>query len=70
MSLAGSKARLTGSTKQLWLQWAETKNYWKDAKSEEFEHQYLEELFLGVDRAVTVIEKLDELLAKVRKDCE
>jgi hypothetical protein len=70
MSLAGSKARLTGSTKQLWLQWDETKNYWKDAKSEEFEHEHLEELFLAVDRAVTVIEKLDELLARVRKDCE
>jgi hypothetical protein len=70
MSLAGSKARLTGTTKQLRLQWEDTKNYWKDAKSEEFQHRYLEELFLGVDRAVTVIEKLDELLAKVRKDCE
>jgi len=70
MSLAGSKARLTGSTKELWLHWEETRNYWKDAKSEEFQHLYLEELFLGVDRAVTVVEKLDELLEKVRKDCE
>ena len=70
MSLAGSKARLVGTTKQLRLQWEETKNYWKDAKCVEFEHRYLEELFLAVDRSVTVIEKLDELLEKVRKDCE
>ncbi|MBC8096991.1 MAG: hypothetical protein H7Y43_14385 [Akkermansiaceae bacterium] len=70
MSLAGTKARLSGITKELWLNWHETKNYWKDAKSEEFERQYLSELFLGIDRTISVMEKLDELLAKVRKDCE
>jgi len=70
MSAATSKGRLTGVTKQLALQWAETKNYWRDEKSREFELQYLQELFLDVDRAVAVIDKLDELLKKVRSDCE
>lgn len=70
MSLAGTKARLSGTTKELWLNWHETRKYWKDAKSEEFERQHLSELFLGIDRAISTLEKLDELLAKVRKDCE
>jgi hypothetical protein len=30
----------------------------------------LQELFVGVDKAVSVVEKLDELLKKVRSDCE
>ena len=30
----------------------------------------MQELFVGVDKAVAVIEKLDELLKKVRSDCE
>jgi hypothetical protein len=30
----------------------------------------MEELLIRVDKAVTVIEKLDALLTKVRKDCE
>jgi hypothetical protein len=70
MSLGGTKSRLSGVTKELWLQWDDTRKYWRDAKSEEFERQYLSEIFLGVDKAITAIEKLDEVLAKVRKDCE
>jgi len=70
MSTGTSKGRLMGATRQLQLQWLETKNYWRDQKSAEFERQYLQELFIGVDKAVAVIEKLDELLKKVRTDCE
>jgi hypothetical protein len=70
MSASGSKGRLTGASKELALKWEETKNYWRDEKSREFEHKYMQELFVGVDRAVAVIEKLDELLKKVRSDCE
>lgn len=70
MSMAGSKARVVGLTKELILKWDETKNYWRDAKAQEFERKYLQELFIGVDKTVTIVEKLDELLKKARKDCE
>ena len=70
MSLAGNRSRLAATTKELSLRWQETKNYWKDAKSQEFEGRYIVELLARVDKTVTVIEKLDELLTKVRKDCE
>ena len=70
MNPSGIKTRLTSLTKGLATRWDETKNYWKDAKSQEFEQRYMTELFANVDKTVTVLEKLDELLAKVRKDCE
>ena len=70
MSLGGSKSRLIALTRELALHWHETKHSWRDAKSEEFERQYLQDLFISVDRSVTVMEKLDNLLAKIRKDCE
>lgn len=70
MSLGGSKSRLIALTRELALHWNETKNSWRDAKSDEFERHYLQELFIAVDRSVTVMEKLDNLLAKIRKDCE
>lgn len=70
MSLAGSKSRLTGATKELQLKWEQTKSYWRDQKSAEFEHKFLQELFAGVDKTVVIVEKLDELLKKVRSDCE
>ena len=70
MNLNSTRSRLVAVTKELSLKWRETKNYWKDDKSAEFEHRYLEELFIRVDKAVTVMEKLDALLTKVKKDCE
>ena len=70
MSASGSRGRLLGASKELALRWEETKNYWRDEKSAEFERKYLQELFIGMDKAITVIEKLDELLKKVRSDCE
>ncbi len=70
MSLSANRSRLAATTKELSLRWGETKNYWRDAKSREFERRYVEELLADVDRTVTVLEKLDALLTKVRDDCE
>jgi len=70
MSASGSKGRLAGASKELALKWEETKNHWRDEKSAEFERKYLQELFVGVEKVISVIEKLDELLKKVRSDCE
>jgi hypothetical protein len=68
MSPNGS--RLAMVTKDLLLQWQQTRESWTDVKSLEFERKYLEELKAGVDNAVTIIEQLDNLLTKIRKDCE
>jgi hypothetical protein len=68
--MKGSGSRLAGLTKELRNQWQDTKVYWKDAKSEEFENRFMEELLASVDRTVTVIEQLDKLVTKIRKDCE
>ena len=70
MSLSGSKNRLVAVTKELSNRWDETKNYWRDAKSQEFEQRYMTELFANVDKTVTVMDKLNELLTKVKNDCE
>jgi hypothetical protein len=70
MSLSGSKNRLVAITNELSNRWDETKNYWRDAKSQEFEQRYLIELFANVDKTVTVMDKLNELLIKVKNDCE
>jgi hypothetical protein len=70
MSLSASRSRLAAITKELSLRWEETRQYWKDAQSQEFAHRYMEELLARVDKTATVIEKLDGLLTKVRSDCE
>jgi hypothetical protein len=70
MNLSGSKNRLIALTKELSNRWEDTKNHWRDAKSQEFESRYMTELFANVDRTITVMDKLNEVLIKVRKDCE
>jgi hypothetical protein len=70
MNLSAIKTRLVSLAKGLATRWEQTRNYWKDAKGQEFEQRYMAELFANVDRTVTVLDKLDELLARVRKDCE
>ena len=70
MNLSGNRGRLVGLTRELSLEWAETKNHWHDAKSEEFDRKFMAELAAHVNRAVVVLEQLEELLKKVRNDCE
>ena len=68
--MSGGGSKLMALTKELSVQWEQTKEYWRDAKSQEFERQYMDELMVSVDRAATVMEQLDQLLAKIRRDCE
>jgi hypothetical protein len=70
MNLNAEKSRLDNLTKELSRQWEETKNHWRDQKSLEFEKKYMEDLFAYTDKALLVIEKLDEVLKKIRSDCE
>jgi hypothetical protein len=70
MSLTADRTRLRAITKELTVRWEETKNHWKDAKTEEFEQRYLEELLARVDKAVVAIEKLEKIAARARSECE
>jgi hypothetical protein len=70
MSLRPAATRLTAVTHELSNQWGETKNFWQDAKSREFEKRYLEELIPTVDRTVALMEQLDKLLGQIKHDCE
>jgi uncharacterized protein YeaO (DUF488 family) len=68
--MKASSNRLSALTKELRAQWADTKAHGKDAKSQEFEHRYMDELLASVDRTVTAMEQLDKLLNRIRTDCE
>jgi hypothetical protein len=70
MSFSVSKTRLAAVTKELSMQWAQTKEYWTDAKRDEFDHKYMEELFSSVDAALSIIEQLDKVSHKIKSDCE
>lgn len=63
-------SRLEAITRELWVQWQQTRQSWADDKSREFEQKYLQELVQSVEKSVAVIEQLDKLIARIKRDCE
>lgn len=70
MSTRVSAANLSQSVQDIMIQWRHTTTYWRDAKSREFELRFVEHLPDLVMKAKTVIEEIDMILRKARKDCE
>ena len=68
--MSASQNHLISLTNNLRAEWEQTKHYWNDAKSREFEQRFLSELFSGVAQTVNHIESLERVLAKIRQDCE
>jgi len=70
MNVSSNGKTVVALTKQLSIAWEETKHYWHDPKSEEFEKRFLSELIQTVDRAAPVFDDLEKVLNRVRIDCE
>lgn len=70
MNPRGSAASLGEALKELSIEWRQTKTYWRDVKSQQFEKDYLDALPSYVARATTFMEEIDTLLRKVKTDCE
>jgi thymidylate synthase len=70
MSLNANKTRLTSVTQELFNRWRETQQHWHDIKAQEFDRLYMEELSASVNAASGVIDQLDKIISKVKKDCE
>jgi len=62
--------RLSALTRELWNQWQQTKQFWSDSRSQEFERKYLSDLVANVDRTISTIEDLDKLISRIRRECE
>jgi hypothetical protein len=65
-----SATRLSAVTRELLMQWQQTKESWRDSKAAEFDRKYMQELFATVDKSLASIEQLDKLLSKIRRECE
>ena len=70
MNTRASAANLVQAVKDLSFEWNQTKSYWHDVKSQQFERDYLEQIADYTGRARVAMEEIDVLLRKVRSDCE
>ncbi len=70
MSTKASAGKLGKVTKQIVLNWGETKQSWRDTKAREFEEKFIAPLPTAVESAMRVMMELDKLLTRIRRDCE
>ena len=70
MNVSSNGKVILSATRELSRKWDQTKSQWKDAKSAEFERDYLVGLFADVERAMPILEELDRLISNVRNQCE
>ncbi len=65
-----SDANLAQALKDLSREWEETSAHWRDVKSLEFQQKYLDDLPDEIARTMGALREIDELLKKIRSDCE
>ena len=70
MSARASAVKLTKSTKVFMQSWDRVKSHWQDARQREFEKDFIETLPDDVSAAIRVIEEIDRIVTRARRDCE
>ncbi|MGV3663235.1 MAG: hypothetical protein ACO1TE_23890 [Prosthecobacter sp.] len=56
--------------RELSEQWHAVSVHWRDAKAQEFEKLYLEQIPALVNKTGAAMNEIEVLLKKIRKDCE
>ncbi len=69
MSLGNSRSRLQGAIKELQVKWDQARLRWNDPQTVDFERQFLQPLEPRLRGALTAMEKMEGILARVRRDC-
>jgi len=70
MSVKSSRGSLMKAVRDLNMSWQQTRNFWMDSKAGEFQQKYISPLPDAVNSASSIIEDLDKILTKIRRDCE
>ena len=67
--MSTGSARLNHALKTLRERWDETRGYWRDQQARDFEKNHLIPLEAQSNNAIRGMDKLHEVLNKLRHDC-
>ncbi len=70
MSVKSCRGALARSFRDLQMVWSQTESAWRDVKAREFKERYIAPLPDALNSASSIIEELDIVLNKIRRDCE
>ncbi len=69
MSLGSARYQLASAFKTLQGNWDATHDGWRDAVRDEFERQHWDHLAARVPMVLSAMDRLDQVLARLREDC-
>lgn len=69
MGVDFSRTRLQQTLKELMLRWEKANVDWDDQVSREFKETYLDHLDSKVKTTMDAMEKMSELLRRLKRDC-
>lgn len=70
MSLMDSKGALSRALKDLLLRWETVKEVWSDEQSAAFEKSFLWQIEQDVRSAMGAMDQMDQVMHKIKTDCE
>lgn len=70
MNVSSSRSLLVRSSRDLVEAWHDTERYWRDEKSAQFDKEFIAPIPKTVAAAAAVIQEIDGVLNKMRRDCE
>lgn len=68
MGLYEGRGNLNKGLKDLMAKWYQTRQDWNDVVAQEFEKKYLEPLEMALRQAVSAMDHMAQVLAKVDRD--
>lgn len=68
MGVYESCARIKRATQDMDIIWGETKAVWKDAKSREFEEEFVMRLSTEIKKAETALDNIGPILNRIRSE--
>jgi hypothetical protein len=70
MSLSAGRYQIANAHKSLKQQWLSTEDSWRDEVRKDFENTYWDPLAVRMTALLTAIDRLDQIIATMRHDCE
>jgi hypothetical protein len=70
MSLSTGRYQLANAFKALKLEWQSTDTVWRDQVRTDFAETYWEPLEARLASVLTAIDRLDQALGQMKRDCE
>ncbi|MHC4124052.1 MAG: hypothetical protein ACYSSI_10795 [Planctomycetota bacterium] len=68
MGVYESYASLKKAVKDLNIVWEKTRQVWKDARSKQFEKEFMERLSVEVKKAETALDNIGPMLNRIRSE--